>query len=69
MRTSTDSHPVPGTSYTPGPERDAILADALGCIISGRPLPESLRSAPVDVARPSCVEDGIRRMLDGPPRA
>ena len=65
MSTATESRSPAAPSYTPHRERAALLADALGCIISGRSLPEILRAPSLDPGRPTSVEDAIRRILAG----
>jgi hypothetical protein len=65
MHASIDTRAATAARYTPGAERATVLADALGCIISGRPLPESLRAPSPACARPDTVEEGIRRIVGG----
>ena len=64
MQNSTDVR-QPAT-YTRPSTRDELMAEAFACILSGRPFPESLRPAPVVLARPASVEEGCRRILAGP---
>lgn len=52
-------------SYVPMATAAEQIAEAIGCIITGRPLPAHLRPAPVAVARPATVSDGIARILAG----
>ena len=52
--------------YIPGPSTAEQIAEAIGCIISGRPLPEYLRPQALMVARPTTVEEGIARILAKP---
>ena len=65
MSTATETRREPATTYAPPATRDEILADALGRIITGRPLPESLRAPQVRLTRPATVEEGVLRMLAG----
>ena len=64
MRTSRTSSPA--ITYVPGPSTAEQIAEAIGCIISGRPLPEYLRPQALMVTRPSTVEEGIARILAKP---
>jgi hypothetical protein len=52
-------------SYTRPTTREEIVAEAIGCIISGRPLPEYLRAPTLYRARPATVEEGCARILTG----
>ena len=63
-RPSLDLALSPLTSAT---SREAQLAAALGCIITGRPLPAHL-CPPAHAAAPCpmSVEAGIRRIVGGP---
>ena len=55
-------------AYDRSTSAQAVLADCLGRIITGRPLPEHLRPAPTTRPRPLTVEAGIARiMLGGAP--
>lgn len=63
-RTSRTSSPA--ITYVPGPTVAEQIAEAIGCIITGRPLPEHLRPAPFVAARPATVEEGIARILSQP---
>jgi len=65
MNASIDTRAITAARYTPGPERAAVLADALGCIITGRPLPESLRPPELPCVQATSVEDGLRRTIGG----
>jgi len=49
----------------PGPERDALLAECIGSILAGRPLPEAVRPRAAAVERPASVYVGISRILAG----
>ena len=62
----TTTEPRRPTSYSPPATRDALMAEAFACILSGRPLPEALRPAPAALTRPASVEEGCRRILGGP---
>jgi hypothetical protein len=63
-RTSRTSSPA--MTYVPGPSTAEQVAEAIGCIISGRPLPEYLRPQPLVAMRPATVEEGIARILAKP---
>ena len=52
-------------AYDRAPSAGAVLADCLGRIVTGRPLPEHLRPAPTTSPRPLTVEAGIARILLG----
>ncbi len=56
------------TSYTQPSTKAEILADALGRIITGRPLPESLRPTMYAPSAPASVADGIGRIINAPRR-
>ena len=43
----------------------ALIAEAIGCIIEGRALPEHLRPRAVAAPRPATVQEGIARILGG----
>jgi hypothetical protein len=64
MRTSRTSSPA--ITYVPGPSTAEQIAEAIGCIITGRPLPVYLRPQEPMIARPSSVEEGIARILAKP---
>ena len=64
MRTLTP-HAAATGAYSQPASRAEILADALGRIITGRPLPAGLCPAPVVVAVTVTVEEGISRILTG----
>ena len=55
------------TVYAPASSSD-VLADALGRIITGRPLPEALRPVEQVTTAPRTVEEGLSRILAGPAR-
>ena len=63
-RTSRTSSPA--IKYVPGPTAAEQIAEAIGCIITGRPLPAYLQPQAFVVARPSSVEEGIARILAKP---
>ena len=54
-------------SYTGAANKQAVIAEAIGCITSGRPYPSHL-AAPTpcaDACPPTCCEEGIARILGG----
>ena len=51
--------------YVPSQSRSEQLAEALGCIISGRPLPVHLRPRPFEAPAVSSVSEGVGRILRG----
>ena len=57
------------TAYAPPASKQQLIAEAIGCIISGRPYPEHLRATTYVAARPATVEAGIREILRGRPAA
>ena len=67
---TASSHTVrtssPAISYTPRTTAAEEIALAIGCIITGRPLPAHLQPQPFAVARPASVEEGIARILAKP---
>ena len=64
MGTTTEyRHPTP---YNRPASRDALMAEAFACILSGRRLPEALCPAVVVLTRPASVEEGCRRIVTGP---
>ena len=64
MTTIATSAAAP-TVYSPAPTKADVLADALGRIITGRPLPEALRPVDVVTGAPATVQEGIARILTG----
>jgi hypothetical protein len=65
--TTTLTHPAAApTVLVPSTGTDDVLADALGRIITGRPLPESLRPVAEPTAAPATVQEGIEWILGGP---
>ena len=63
-RTSRTSSPA--IAYVPTTSAAAQIAEAIGCIITGRPLPVHLRPAPFVAAPAASVEEGIARILAKP---
>ncbi len=62
----TGAHTSPyAGAYTP-PAAEAAVAEALGCIIAGRPLPERLRAPRYEPSCPATVAAGIARILASP---
>ena len=53
----------PAIAYVPGPSAAEQIAEAIGCIITGRPLPVYLQPQPVAIPRPATVSEGIARIL------
>jgi len=53
-------------TYAGPASREATLAEALGCILHGLPLPEGLRPPSFVGARPTSAEAGIARMMADP---
>jgi hypothetical protein len=51
------------------PSKQELIAEAIDCIISGRPYPEHLRPTTYAAERPRTVEAGITRILRGGPAA
>ena len=51
------------TVYAPSPAKAELLADALNCIISGRPFPDGLCPPAAAPSAPATVRDGISRIL------
>jgi len=62
MRDATTTAVTGAAGYAP-PVRPVLLAEALGRILAGQPLPEELRPAVTAVSRPASVREGIERML------
>ena len=60
--TTRNSIPV---SYVPTTSAAEQIAEAIGAIITGRPLPAHLRPSPVGIAKPASVSEGIARILGG----
>jgi hypothetical protein len=63
---STELHTRQAATYTGPSSREATLAEALGCIIHGLPLPEGLRPPSFATARPASAEAWIGRTLSEP---
>jgi hypothetical protein len=53
-------------AYTRPATREAMVAEAIGCIITGRVFPDYLRAPSRELDRPASVEAGIGRILAGP---
>jgi hypothetical protein len=68
MNPVLDSRHTPVASYSPLTPaiREAILAEAIGCILGGRPYPEQLRATVYMPPRPATVEAGCAWALAGP---
>lgn len=64
--TGTSRTSSPAITYEPGPSPAERIAEAIGCILEGRPLPEHLRPQPFTASRPATVEEGIARILAKP---
>jgi hypothetical protein len=47
----------------PRPTAAEEIAEAIGCIITGRPLPAHLRPQPFVASRPASVNEGIAGIL------
>lgn len=52
-------------TYVPTPSKAEQIAEAIGCIITGRPLPAYLAPAPVAVRAVSSMDEGFARILRG----
>ena len=65
MSTATETLRQTATTYAPPATRAEILAEAIGRIITGRPLPEYLQAPQLQLARPATTEEGVRRILAG----
>ena len=53
-------------SYTPTTSRQALIEEAIGCIIHGRAFPAHLAPVAQPVSTPATVADGLARILRGP---
>jgi hypothetical protein len=57
------------TSFEPTPSSGAsgqdLVAECVGCIISGRPLPERVRPPATVGATPATAAAGVARILNG----
>jgi hypothetical protein len=53
-------------SYTPAPGRQALIEEAIGCILSGRAFPAHLAPAPIPTHAPATVAEGLARIVGGP---
>ena len=72
MTTITTGRAAVSISYEPATtssqdmqSSQELIAEAIGCIISGRPLPAHLRPTVLASSRPTTVQDGIARILAG----
>ena len=72
MSTHTSRRPAAAPSYAPpatpraaAPSSQALIAEAIDCIVHGRALPEHLRPRAASPARPATVQEGIARILGG----
>jgi hypothetical protein len=65
---TTTTFATSAASYKRTSTEAEILADALGRIITGRPLPEALRPTTYAGARPASVQDGLARIVAAPRR-
>jgi hypothetical protein len=66
MSTTLDTRRPSTTIYAPPGTRDEIIAEAIGCILAGRPLPEQLRPPASHTWRPATSEAAFARILAGP---
>ena len=53
-------------SYTRTPSRQALIEEAIGCIITGRAFPAHLAPVAQPIHAPATVAEGIARILSGP---
>jgi hypothetical protein len=51
------------TTYAPPAARDALLAECIGNILAGKPLPAAVRPPAAAVERPGTIYIGISRIL------
>jgi hypothetical protein len=65
MTDQTNHAALAPTEYLPTSDRAALLAEALTCIITGRPLPEAVRPAPFTMTAVGSVQEGIGRIVGG----
>ena len=65
MTNQTNPAALAPTEYLPTSDRAELLAEALGCIITGRPLPEAVRPAPFTAVAVGSVQEGIGRIVAG----
>ena len=47
------------------PTKQELIAEAIGCIVNGRPFPEHLRPPTYLTQRPATVRDGIAGIISG----
>jgi hypothetical protein len=66
MPTPFDSRRETVPPSTPSAVRITLVAEALTCVITGRPMPESLRAPSIGRTRPPTAEAGIAWILAGP---
>jgi hypothetical protein len=69
MTTTTSTSTTTVFTAPAAPTKQELIAQAIACIISGRPYPEHLRVTTYAVERPRTVEAGITRILRGGPAA
>ena len=50
-------------AYAPPAARDTLLAECIGSILAGKPLPEAVRPPAAAVERPGTIYIGISRIL------
>ncbi|AHG91572.1 hypothetical protein J421_4035 [Gemmatirosa kalamazoonensis] len=67
MSTKRETRREPA-AYTSAVPREVLLAEAISCILNGRPYPAGLRAPSFQPPRPMSVTEGIRWIL-GNPRA
>lgn len=60
---SSDTNRTSVGGYGPAASAAEQVAEAIGCIVSGRPLPAHFRPAPFAVSSPATVGEGIARVL------
>ena len=72
MSTQTARGPAAAPSYAPPaappaatPSSQALIAEAIDCIVHGRAFPEHLRPCAFSAPRPATVQEGIARILGG----
>jgi len=66
MSTATQTNSYTAATYAAPATRGEMIALAIGCILSGRALPEQLRAPRYQPSRPTTVEEGVARILAGP---
>jgi len=60
---STAGSDARAIAYAPPAARDALLAECIGNILAGKPLPEAVRPPAAAIERPGTVYIGISRIL------